>query len=71
MNSGQWLIRRHIGHYPPRPYTLPWEKPGGKPHTCKLLFHLPSDDQHVTARSYSETVWKPRRCQGRTHPGTG
>ncbi len=24
--------RRHMEKYPPRPYTLPWEKPGGKPH---------------------------------------
>ena len=53
------LIRRHIDRYAPRPYTLPWEKPGGKPHTCKLLFRWPSDDEHVKARSYSETVWKP------------
>jgi integrase len=53
------VIRQHVDRYPPRPYTLPWEKPGGKPHTCKLLFRWPSDDEHVKARSYSETVWKP------------
>jgi integrase len=53
------VIRRHVSRYPPRPYTLPWEKPGGKPHTCRLLFRWPADDQHVKARSYSETVWKP------------
>ena len=53
------MIRRHIKRYPPRPYALPWEKPDGKPHVCKLLFRWPSDDQHVKARSYSETVWKP------------
>ena len=23
------VIRRHIAAYPPRPYTLPWEKPEG------------------------------------------
>ncbi len=53
------VIRRHIAAYPPRPYTLPWEKPEGKPHTCRLLFRWPSDDKHIKARSYSETVWKP------------
>jgi integrase len=53
------VIRRHIAAYPPRTYTLPWEKPDGKPHTCRLMFRWSSDDQHVKSRSYSETVWKP------------
>jgi len=52
-------VRRHISKYPPRPYTLPWEKPGGKLHTCNILFRWHADDQHVKARNYSETVWKP------------
>ena len=52
-------VRRHVGKYPPRPYTLPWEKPGGKPHTCSILFRWPTNGQHVKARSYSETIWKP------------
>lgn len=56
---GIQAVRRHIGKYPPRPYTLPWEKPGGKPHTCSILFRWPTDDQHVKSRSYSETIWKP------------
>lgn len=34
-------------------------KPGGKPHSCRLLFRWPADDEHVKARSYSETVWTP------------
>jgi integrase len=62
------VIRQHIDRYPPRPYTLPWEKPGGKPHTCKLLFRWPSDDQHVKARSYSETVWKPAAAKAGVIP---
>ncbi len=57
------VIRRHISRYPPRPYSLPWEKPDGKPHTCSLLFRWASDGQHVKARSYSETVWKPAIVQ--------
>jgi integrase len=52
-------VRRHVEKYPPRPYTLPWEKPGGKPHTASILFRWPTDGQHVKARSYSETIWKP------------
>jgi integrase len=57
------VLRRHLGKYPPRPYTLPWEKPDGKPHTVRLLFRWASDDEHVKARSYSETVWKPALVQ--------
>lgn len=53
------VIRQHIDRYPPRPYTLPWEKPDGPPHTCHLLFRWHTDNQHIKARNYSETVWKP------------
>jgi putative nucleotidyltransferase with HDIG domain len=55
------LVTRFITEaaYPPRPYSLPWERPEGRPHTCRLLFRWASDDQHVKARSYSEIVWKP------------
>lgn len=52
-------IREHAAKHPPRPYTLAWERLTGKPHTCNILFRWPSDDHHVRARSYSETVWKP------------
>ena len=57
LGLGQVLWYRH--RYPPRPYTLPWEKPGGKPPTCNILFRWLTDGQHVKARNYSETVWKP------------
>jgi integrase len=63
------VIKRHIGRYPPRPYTLPWESPDGKPHTCRLMFRWPADDQHVKSRSYSETVWKPALVQAGIIPG--
>ena len=53
------VVRRHVEKYPPRSYTLPWEKPDGKPHTCSILFRWYTDDQHVKARNYSETTWKP------------
>jgi integrase len=52
------VIRWHMADTRPG-RTLPWEKPDGKPHTCRLLFRWPADDQHVKSRSYSETVWKP------------
>ena len=29
------------------------------PHTASILFRWPTDGQHVKARSYSETIWKP------------
>lgn len=57
------VIRQHIARYSPRPYTLPWEKPDGPAHTCHLLFRWHTDDQHVKARNYSETVWKPAIVQ--------
>jgi integrase len=54
--SGRQTAYREV----PAPAVYPpWEKPGGKPHTCSILFRWPTDDQHVKARSYSETIWKP------------
>jgi integrase len=52
-------LKRHITDHPPRPYTLPWEKPNGKPRTHNILFRWPTNDGHVRARTYSEIVWKP------------
>ena len=53
-NALQAFLKAH----PSVPYTLPWEKVDGKPHTTKLLFRW-YDDLHIRARSYSETLWKP------------
>jgi hypothetical protein len=55
-SKNRWL---HIEKYPPRPCTLPWEKLSGKPLTCKILFRWHTDGEHLKARNYSETVWKP------------
>jgi len=52
-------IQRHIGKFPPEPCTLSWEKLTGQPHTCSILFRWHTDGQHIKARNYSETVWKP------------
>jgi integrase len=38
---------------------IPWERLSGKSRTCNILFRWPTDDRHIKARSYSETVWKP------------
>ncbi len=57
-----WAIRaikRHVEKYPPQSCTLPWEKPTGRRHTCNILFRWHTDGQHLKARNYSETVWKP------------
>lgn len=62
-------IREHAAKHPPRPYTLPWERLTGKSHTCNILFRWPSDDHHVRARSYSETVWKPALVRAGIIPG--
>jgi integrase len=40
------------------PYSLPWEKPDGRPTNVNLLFRW-TDDLHVRARGYDELIWKP------------
>lgn len=52
-------VKRHIEACPPRPYALPWEKPDGKQRSHHILFRWHTDDRHIKARNYSETVWKP------------
>jgi hypothetical protein len=34
-------------------------KAGREAYTGSILFRWPTDGQHVKARSYSETIWKP------------
>ena len=51
-------IRVHTASRRPRPCTLPWEKLDGKPRTHNILFRW-TDGRHMTARAYSETMWKP------------
>lgn len=51
-------IHAHVTRHRPQPYTLPWERPAGNPRTYNLLFRE-SEHRHVTARLYSEQVWKP------------
>lgn len=57
----EWVastVRAYVKAHPPRPYSLPWEKPSGRLVTAKLLFRW-TDDKHVRARSYDEQIWKP------------
>src|SRR5699024_359389 len=51
-------LKDHMERNPPKPYTLPWEKPDGPPYTVNLLFCW-SYGGHLKARNYSEVVWKP------------
>ncbi|HJR90489.1 MAG TPA: tyrosine-type recombinase/integrase [Aeromicrobium sp.] len=51
-------IRVHIGKYPPRACSLPWEKPEGKLRTHNILVRW-INGNHMSARSYAETMWKP------------
>jgi integrase len=64
-------IQRHISKYPPQPCTLPWEKLNGKPHTCSVLFRWHTDGQHIKARNYSETIWKPALVKAGLIPEPG
>ncbi|MEV4263518.1 site-specific integrase [Kribbella sp. NPDC049584] len=52
------VLLQHIETYPPRPYSLPWERPDGDPLEASILFRW-RDDRHIQARSYNERVWKP------------
>lgn len=45
-------LAAHIKEYPPVAVTLPWEKPGGKPRTVKLLFRRP-DGRPWTIKSFA------------------
>lgn len=57
----EWVaatLRRHTAARKPQPYSLPWERPDGKPRTHNLLFRW-SDDRHIRQRNYDEQVWKP------------
>ena len=53
------VVKEHVAKYPPRPYTLSWEKLAGRSHTCSILFRWHTDGRHVKARNYSAVVWKP------------
>ncbi|MQY07266.1 tyrosine-type recombinase/integrase [Actinomadura macrotermitis] len=61
-------LREYMEAFPPRPYTLPWEKVGGKPHTCRMLLRWHTDDLHVRARNFSESVWKPALVDAKVIP---
>ncbi|MFI5729269.1 tyrosine-type recombinase/integrase [Kribbella sp. NPDC051587] len=52
------VLRRHIEISRVRPYSLPWEKPGGEEASVRLLFRW-RDDRHIRARGYNERIWKP------------
>lgn len=51
-------IGRHVEKFKPTSYTLPWETPEGKPHTCNLMFRW-TDERYIRANLYEKLVWKP------------
>lgn len=51
-------VRLHVQRVPPLVWTMPWERPGGRPRTHNLLFRW-TDDTFIRYRSYSESIWKP------------
>lgn len=51
-------LRRHIKQYPPRPCSLPWEKPDGALVAHNILFRW-GNGGHIKADNYNVTYWKP------------
>lgn len=48
----------HMKAYPPKPVTLPWEKPDGELRTFRLLFVHPDSGEHLRASTYRRW-WQP------------
>jgi integrase len=63
-------VQSHITTNKPRPYTLPWERPGGRAETVNLLFRW-TDDKHIRARGYDELIWKPALAEADVIPPPG
>jgi integrase len=69
----EWVaaaVRVHIGKYPPRPCTLPWEKLTGRPQTHSILFRW-AYGSYVRYRTYSEQTWKPAIARAGIISGPG
>ena len=67
---GAAAVRVHVARHPPRPCTLPWEKPTGRPQTHGILFRW-GDGSYVRYRTYSEQVWKPATARSGIIPEPG
>jgi integrase len=61
------MVQSHVAMYKPEPYTLPWERPDGKPVTVNLLFRW-TDDKHIRARGYDELIWKAALAEASVIP---
>lgn len=55
-------LRTHLATHPAKPCSLPWTTPDGESRTHNLVFQW-FENNHLTARAYSETVWKPALVQ--------
>jgi integrase len=61
-------LSRHIAEYPPAEVTLPWQVPGGKPVTARLLFS--SRQGNVCERNaWNEVCWHPALRAAGITPG--
>ncbi len=60
-------LRAHMAAFPPRPLSLPWERPDGELRTHNVLFRW-RDGGHLKARAYSETAWKPALVAAKVIP---
>lgn len=49
-------LSSHISAHPPVEVTLPWDRPGGKPHTAKLIFTTPAGG--AVNRNSFNTRWR-------------
>jgi integrase len=49
----------HMQAYPLVPVTLPWEAPGGKPVTVRLMFTSPTSTGVIHRSRYNYHVWRP------------
>lgn len=51
-------LAEHIRRFPPRRITLPWDVPGGEPHTVRLLV-TSVRGLEVAANDFNRNYWKP------------
>lgn len=53
-------LAAHIAAHPPVEVTLPWVKPGGKPHTAQLMF-VTTRRGALHRNAFNADVWRPAR----------
>jgi integrase len=51
-------IREHLAEYPTQEVTLPWERPGGRPTTVRLIV-LSAWGRPIRGNDFNREYWKP------------